>query len=69
VVKIGGPIISRLANPTARSVVDAIVALAHDSGAWVIGENIEHRSQADVLRAAGVDWGQGNFLGIPETPA
>lgn len=68
IVKIGGPIISRLANPTARSVVDAIVALAHDSGAWVIGENIEHRSQAEVLRSAGVDWGQGNFLGVPDTP-
>lgn len=67
IVKIGGPIISRLENETARSVVDAVVAFAHESGAWVVGENIEHRSQAEVLRSAGVDWGQGNFLGVPDT--
>lgn len=67
VVKISGPVISRLPNQAAASVVGAVVALAHDSGAWVIGENIEHRSQADALRAAGVDWGQGNFLGVPDT--
>ncbi len=67
IVKIGGPIIRRLDNPTARSVVDAVVAFAHETGAWVVGENIEHRSQADLLRAAGVDWGQGNFLGVPDT--
>lgn len=67
IVKIGGSIIRLLDKPTARSVVDAIVALAHDSGAWVIAENIENRSQADTLRLAGVDWGQGNFLGVPGT--
>jgi len=69
VVKISGPIISRLPSPTATSVIAAIVDLAHRSGAWVIGENIEQRSQAEALRAAGVDWGQGNFLGVPETQA
>lgn len=67
IVKISGPLISRLPGPTSAAVIDAIVALAHGSGAWVIGENIEHRSQAEALRAAGVDWGQGNFLGVPES--
>lgn len=67
VVKISGPVISRLPGPAATSVVSAIVALAHGSGAWVIGENIEQRAQAEALRGAGVDWGQGNFLGVPET--
>ena len=60
---------SRLPSPTAISVVEAVVHLAHASGAWVVGENIEHRSQAEVLRSAGVDWGQGNFLGVPDTQA
>lgn len=67
IVKIGGPIIGRLPMPAASAVVNAVVALAHESGAWVVAENIEHRSQAEVLRAAGVDWGQGNFLGVPDT--
>ncbi len=69
IVKIAGPIISRLPSPAATAVVDAVVALAHGSGAWVVGENIEQRAQADILRSAGVDWGQGNFLGVPETQA
>lgn len=67
IIKIAGPLISRLPSPTATAVIEAVVALAHDSGAWVIGENIESRAQADALRSAGVDWGQGNFLGVPET--
>ncbi len=69
IVKIAGPIISRLPSSAATAVVEAVVALAHGSGAWVVGENIEDRAQADALRAAGVDWGQGNFLGVPETQA
>lgn len=66
IVKIAGPLISRLPSRTATSVIGAVVALAHSSGAWVIGENIESRAQAEALRSAGVDWGQGNFLGVPE---
>jgi len=67
IVKITGSLISRLPSKAAASVIDAVVSLAHDSGAWVIGENIESRAQAEALRDAGVDWGQGNFLGVPET--
>jgi len=67
IVKIAGPLISCLPSKTAASGIKAVVALAHDSGSWVIGENIESRAQADALRAAGVDWGQGNFLGVPES--
>ena len=66
IVKIAGPIISRLPQPSAVAVVDAIVGMAHADGMWVVGENIEHRAQADALRTAGVDWGQGMFLGVPE---
>lgn len=66
IVKLAGPIVGRLPNPTAIAIVEAVVHLAHASGAWVVGEHIEHRSQAEVLRSAGVDWGQGNFLGVPE---
>lgn len=69
IVKLAGPIIGCLPNPTAVAVVEAVVHLAHASGAWVVGENIEHRSQAELLRSAGVDWGQGNFLGVPEAQA
>lgn len=67
IVKIAGPLISRLPSKSSASVISAVVALAHDSGAWVVGENIESRAQAEALRSAGVDWGQGNFLGVPET--
>lgn len=67
IVKIAGPVINRLPERTATSVISAIVGMAHSSGSWVIGENIERRAQAEALRSAGVDWGQGNFLGVPET--
>lgn len=67
IVKLAGPIVSRLPNPTAVAIVEAVVHLAHASGAWVVGENIENRAQAEILRSAGVDWGQGNFLGVPES--
>ena len=66
VVKIGGAIVADLPRPEAAAVIDAIVGLAHDGGAWVVAENIESDAQADMLASAGVDWGQGHFLGVPE---
>ncbi len=65
VVKISGSIVSNLPSVEAAAVIDAVVHLAHGTGAWVVAENIETEAQADALAAAGVDWGQGNFLGLP----
>lgn len=65
VVKISGTIVSMLPSEEALAVVGSIVHLAHQTGAWVVAENIESQAQADALAAAGVDWGQGNFLGTP----
>lgn len=69
VVKISGVIINQLPTDGARAVIDAVVSLSHRSGAWVIAENIENEAQATLLAEAGVDWGQGNFLGLPTTRA
>jgi len=65
VVKISGTIVSQLPSPVATAVIDAVVGLAHQTGAWVVAENIETEAQADALGASGVDWGQGIFFGAP----
>jgi EAL domain-containing protein (putative c-di-GMP-specific phosphodiesterase class I)/AmiR/NasT family two-component response regulator len=48
-----------------RSLVEAIVAFAPSIGAKVHAEGIESAEQLDALREAGVDLGQGFFLGRP----
>jgi EAL domain-containing protein (putative c-di-GMP-specific phosphodiesterase class I) len=48
-----------------RSIVDAVIALAHGLGIGVVAEGIETRAQADRLRASGCDLGQGYFFARP----
>jgi EAL domain-containing protein (putative c-di-GMP-specific phosphodiesterase class I)/CheY-like chemotaxis protein len=48
-----------------RSLIEAIVAFAPSIGAKVHAEGIESAEQLDALREAGVDLGQGFFLGRP----
>ena len=50
-----------------RSMVKAIIALGHGIGARVIAEGIQNEEETQVLRAVGVDFGQGYYLARPET--
>jgi EAL domain-containing protein (putative c-di-GMP-specific phosphodiesterase class I)/ActR/RegA family two-component response regulator len=52
-------------DPARRSLVEAIVGFAPSIGAKVHAEGIESAEQLDALREAGVDLGQGFFLGRP----
>ena len=55
-------------DPRDRSVVAALVTLAHDLGVRVVAEGVERRSQARVLAELGCDEAQG-YLFHPPLPA
>jgi EAL domain-containing protein (putative c-di-GMP-specific phosphodiesterase class I) len=57
-------------NPANRHVVNAIVSLAKAFGLRTIAEGIEDEETLTLLRAQGVDFGQGFHLGrpVPVTP-
>lgn len=63
IVKITGRLTSMLPRRSARSVVRAVVSMAHETQAWVIAENVETDEQAAELRELGVDWAQGHLFG------
>ena len=54
-----------VSNPANLHVVKAIVSLAQAFGMWTIAEGIEDEETLNVLRAEGVDFGQGFYLGRP----
>jgi EAL domain-containing protein (putative c-di-GMP-specific phosphodiesterase class I) len=54
-------------SPVNRSMVEALVALGHGIGAKVIAEGIQKEEETQVLRAKGVDYGQGFHLAKPDT--
>ena len=49
-----------------RAMVKAIIALGHGIGAKVIAEGIQNEEETQVLRAMGVDFGQGYHLARPD---
>jgi diguanylate cyclase (GGDEF)-like protein/PAS domain S-box-containing protein len=49
------------------AIVRSTIGLAHELGLHVIGEGIEDRATLRLLRAYGCDYGQGYFLGRPDT--
>jgi EAL domain-containing protein (putative c-di-GMP-specific phosphodiesterase class I) len=49
-----------------RAMVKAIITLGHGIGAHVIAEGIQTEEEAQVLRALGVDFGQGYHLARPD---
>ncbi|HXK12194.1 MAG TPA: EAL domain-containing protein [Vicinamibacteria bacterium] len=53
-------------NPVNRSMVKAIIHLGHGINAKVIAEGIEKEEESQVLRAMGVDYGQGYHLARPD---
>jgi EAL domain-containing protein (putative c-di-GMP-specific phosphodiesterase class I) len=50
-----------------RAMVKAIIELGHGIGAQVIAEGIHNEEEMQVLRAMGVDFGQGYHLGKPDS--
>jgi PAS domain S-box-containing protein len=54
-------------DPARRSLVTALVLLALDLDATVVGEGIESPSELETLAALGVDCGQGYLLARPST--
>ncbi len=50
-----------------RAMVKAIITLGHGIGAHVIAEGIQTEEEAQVLKALGVDFGQGFHLARPQT--
>ena len=67
VLKLSGELIHSLPSKEAIAAVEAVVSLAHRTGAWVVAEKIETEAQADTLRSLDVDWGQGRLFGEPTT--
>ena len=65
IVKICGQLVRDLRSSSAQTVIRTVVDLAHQTGAYVVGEGIENYDQLRLLRRLGVDWGQGHFLGAP----
>jgi EAL domain-containing protein (putative c-di-GMP-specific phosphodiesterase class I) len=58
-IKIDRSFVSSVAEPADRSIVEAVVALAHGLGMGVVAEGIETDLQREILRSIGCDVGQG----------
>ncbi len=53
-------------KPVNVSMVKALVAIGHNIGAEVLAEGIQRDEEAQILRAMGVDYGQGYLLATPK---
>ena len=53
-------------SPVNRAMVKAIIGIGHGIGARVIAEGIHNEEETQVLRAMGVDFGQGFHLARPD---
>jgi diguanylate cyclase (GGDEF)-like protein len=67
-IKIDRSFVSGIDEPADRSIVEAVVALAHGLGIGVVAEGIETEAQRAILRSLGCDLGQG-YLFSPALPA
>lgn len=66
-LKIDGSFIRDITtNPRSEAAVKGIVQLARDFVLQTVGEHVETREQAALLRRLGVDFGQGYLYGRPE---
>ena len=66
VLKLSGDLIGSLPGEEATAIIQAVVDLAHRTGAWVVAEGVETEAQAKLLRSMDVDWAQGLLFGAPE---
>jgi diguanylate cyclase (GGDEF)-like protein len=64
-IKIDRSFVAGIDGVADRSIVDAVIALAHGLGIGVVAEGIETRSQFDRLRDLGCDYGQGYLFSRP----
>jgi EAL domain-containing protein (putative c-di-GMP-specific phosphodiesterase class I)/putative methionine-R-sulfoxide reductase with GAF domain len=55
-------------DPVRRSLVNAVVSFACETGSEIVAEGIEARDELEVLRSLGVRYGQGFLLGRPVRP-
>ena len=53
-------------KPVNVSMVKALVAIGHNMQAEVLAEGIQREEEAQILRAMGVDYGQGYLLAMPK---
>jgi len=66
VVKLDKRLVQELPDDGARTVLRALVELAHSLGAVVVAEGVETEQLADEVTALGADLGQGWLFGRPE---
>ena len=64
-IKIDRTFVAGIEEPADRSIVEAVISLAHGLGIGVVAEGIESESQADRLRELGCDLGQGYLFSRP----
>jgi diguanylate cyclase (GGDEF)-like protein len=67
-IKIDRSFVAGIEGPADRSIVEAVIALAHGLGIGVVAEGIETQAQADRLRELGCDLGQGFLFSRPVQP-
>lgn len=68
VVKLDKRLVQELPDDGARTVLRALVDLAHSLGAVVVAEGVETERLADEVTALGADLGQGWLFGRPARP-
>jgi EAL domain-containing protein (putative c-di-GMP-specific phosphodiesterase class I) len=68
VVKLDKRLVQELPDDGARTVLRALVELAHSLGAVVVAEGVETERLADEVTALGADLGQGWLFGRPVRP-
>jgi EAL domain-containing protein (putative c-di-GMP-specific phosphodiesterase class I) len=64
-IKIDRSFVAGIEDSADRSIVEAVIALAHGLGIGVVAEGIETEAQADRLRELGCDLGQGFLFSRP----
>ena len=64
-IKIDRSFVAGIEDVADRSIVDAVVGLAHGLGIAVVAEGIETQAQAERLRDLGCDYGQGYLFSRP----
>lgn len=66
VIKLDMSLVSGIdSDPSRRELAGALTSFAHRTGAVVVAEGVERRSEHEALRDVGVDLGQGYLYAVP----
>ena len=68
IIKIDQGLLRGARTERKRAIVSWIAGLAETFGCVTVAEGIEDADQAELVRSAGVDWGQGFHFGYPFLP-